>query len=72
MVPAVLRGTGNPAQGGFFWPDFDKLISLLKEHRLVGADVVELAPQLDSSGVSSVLASKVTRSLLLLLGDGSA
>jgi agmatinase len=34
----------------------------------VAADVVELAPQLDPSGVSAVLAAKVVRSLLLLLG----
>ena len=34
---------------------------------LVAADVVELAPQLDPSGVSAVLAAKVVRSLLLLL-----
>jgi agmatinase len=34
--------------------------------------VVELAPQLDPTGVSSVLASKVTRSLLMLLhGEGA-
>jgi agmatinase len=31
--------------------------------------VVELAPQLDPTGVSAVLAAKVTRSLLLLLGE---
>jgi len=37
----------------------------------VAADVVELAPQLDSSGVSAVLAAKVTRSLLLLLGQAN-
>ncbi|MFZ9168607.1 MAG: agmatinase, partial [Vulcanococcus sp.] len=30
-------------------------------------DVVELAPMLDPTGVSSVLASKVVRSLLFLL-----
>jgi agmatinase len=41
---------------------------VLREHHLVAADVVELAPQLDTSGISSVLAAKVTRSLLLLLG----
>jgi agmatinase len=41
----------------------------LRHHNLVGADVVELAPQLDPSAVSSVLAAKVVRSLLLLLGD---
>jgi agmatinase len=40
----------------------------LRHHRLVGADVVELAPHLDPSGVSAVLAAKVVRSLLLLGG----
>ena len=66
--PAVLPGTGTPEPGGFFWSDFAALVDVLQHHRLVAADVVELAPQLDPSGVSSVLAAKVTRSLLLLLG----
>ena len=66
--PAVLPGTGTPEPGGFFWSDFAALVDVLQQHRLVAADVVELAPQLDPSGVSSVLAAKVTRSLLLLLG----
>ena len=66
--PAVLPGTGTPEPGGFFWSDFAALVDVLQHHQLVAADVVELAPQLDPSGVSSVLASKVTRSLLLLLG----
>jgi agmatinase len=44
----------------------------LRHHQLVAADVVELAPQLDPSGVSSVLAAKVVRSLLLLLGHNPA
>ena len=67
--PAVLPGTGTPEPGGFFWPDFALLVDELRHHNLVAADVVELAPQLDSSGVSAVLAAKVTRSLLLLLGQ---
>ena len=70
--PAVLPGTGTPEPGGYFWPDFADFVTLLQDHRLVGGDVVELSPQLDSSGVSAVLAAKVTRSLLLLLGSGSA
>lgn len=45
------------------------MVDELRHHHLVGADVVELAPQLDPSGVSSVLAAKVVRSLLLLLGS---
>ena len=66
--PAVLPGTGTPEPGGFRWGDFAQLVEELRHHHLVGADVVELAPQLDPSGVSAVLAAKVVRSLLLLLG----
>ena len=66
--PAVLPGTGTPEPGGFLWRDFAAVVDVLRRHRLVAADVVELAPQLDSSGVSSVLAAKVTRSLILLMG----
>ena len=70
--PAVLPGTGTPEPGGYLWSDFAALIDVLRRHQLVAADVVELAPQLDPSGVSSVLAAKVTRSLLLLLGSDSS
>ena len=66
--PAVLPGTGTPEPGGFLWRDFAAVVDVLRGHRLVAADVVELAPQLDSSGISSVLAAKVTRSLILLMG----
>ena len=66
--PAVLPGTGTPEPGGFLWGDFAAVVDVLSGHRLVAGDVVELAPQLDSSGVSSVLAAKVTRSLILLMG----
>ena len=65
--PAVLPGTGTPEPGGFLWRDFAAVVDVLRGHRLVAADVVELAPHLDSSGVSSVLAAKVTRSLILLM-----
>jgi len=66
--PGVLSGTGTPEPGGFLWSHFAALVEELRHHQLVAADVVELAPQLDSSGVSAVLAAKVVRSLLLLLG----
>ena len=66
--PAVLPGTGTPEPGGFMWNHFAELITELSQQNLVAADVVELAPMLDPSGVSSVLAAKVVRSLLLSLG----
>jgi agmatinase len=66
--PAVMPGTGTPEPGGFLWSHFAALVEELRHHNLVGADVVELSPQLDPSGVSNVLAAKVVRSLILLLG----
>ena len=65
--PAVMPGTGTPEPGGFCWRDFAALVALLEGQNLVAADVVELAPGLDSSGCSAVLAAKVVRSLLLRL-----
>ena len=67
-----MAGTGTPEPGGFLWRDFAALVEELRHHQLVAADVVELAPMLDPSGVSSVLAAKVVRSLLLLLGAHSS
>ena len=66
--PAVMPGTGTPEPGGFLWSHFAALVQELGHHKLVGADVVELSPQLDPTGVSNVLAAKVVRILILLMG----
>ena len=65
--PSVMPGTGTPEPGGFFWKDFASVIDVLQKHQLIAADIIELAPQLDPSGISSILAAKVSRSLLMLL-----
>ncbi|WP_320666734.1 agmatinase [Prochlorococcus sp. MIT 1307] len=65
--PSIMPGTGTPEPGGFFWQDFAAIIDVLKKHNLVAADIVELSPQLDHSGISSILAAKATRSLVMLL-----
>ena len=69
--PSVMPGTGTPEPGGFFWEDFAAVIDVLKMHQLVAADIVELSPHLDPSGISSILAAKVTRSLIMLLSESS-
>lgn len=66
--PAFMPGTGTPEPGGIDWPTFARLLDALRGRRLVGADVVELAPQLDASGISAVLAAKVVREIILALG----
>jgi len=65
--PSIMPGTGTPEPGGYFWKDFAEIVEVIKSHNLIGADVVELAPKLDNSGISSILAAKVIRSLIMLL-----
>ena len=68
--PAFLPGTGTPEPGGVDWRRFEGLLSVLPFERVAGCDVVELAPGLDTSGASSVLAAKVVRELLVALPRG--
>ena len=69
--PSLLSGTGTPEPGGFFWRDFQTIIEVLNQFQIIGADIVELSPDLDPSGVSSVVAAKVARSLIMILDKTS-
>lgn len=63
--PAFLPGTGTPEAGGENFQSFLEIIKILKEKKIVGADVVELAPAIDPTGNSEVFAAKVVRELIL-------
>ena len=65
--PGVLPGTGTPEPGGEDFHSFLKLVKVLDGKNFVGADVVELSPKLDPSGVSSIVATKVVREIVLAL-----
>jgi agmatinase len=65
--PSFLPGTGTPEPGGEDFHFFVKVIKILKNKNFVGADVVELAPNIDPTGNSSVFAAKVVRELLIAL-----
>ena len=67
--PAYLPGTGTPEAGGEDFHSFIKLMKILKQKNFIGADVVELAPHIDSTGNSSAFASKVVREVILALQD---
>ncbi len=69
--PSYFPGTGTPEPGGEDFHSFIKLMKILREKNIVGADVVELAPNLDSSGNSSVFAAKVVREIGLLLSQNN-
>lgn len=65
--PAFFAGTGTPEAGGESFHGFIKIMKILNEKNLVGADIVELAPMLDATGNSSAFAAKVVRETLLAM-----
>ena len=65
--PSYLPGTGTPEAGGEDFHSFMKIMKVLNQKSFVGADIVELAPQIDPTGNSSCFASKVIRETALAL-----
>ena len=67
LDPSVFPGTCTPEAGGVTFLQLLDAIRMVSGVNLVGADVNELAPMLDASGVSTATACKVLRELLLAL-----
>lgn len=67
LDPSVFPGTGTPEAGGITFLQLLDAIENAAKCRIVGADVNELAPMLDASGVSTATACKVLRELLIAI-----
>lgn len=67
LDPSVMPGTGTPESGGLQFNELMGWFEYLKNFNIVGADVVELAPDYDASGVSTAVATKVIRELLMVM-----
>ena len=67
MDPSIFPGTGTPEAGGVSFKELLDAILLVSETNVVAADINELAPMLDTTGVSTAVAGKVLRELLLSL-----
>jgi len=68
LDPACFPGTGTPEAGGVTFPALlDAIFLVLSQANVVACDVVELAPPLDPSGVSTATACKVVREMLIAL-----
>ena len=67
LDPSVFPGTGTPEAGGVSFLSLLSAIQSVAKANIIGADVNELAPMLDHSGVSTAVACKVLRELLLAL-----
>lgn len=67
LDPSVMPGTGTPESGGIQFNELIGWFKYLKNFDIIGADVVELAPDYDASGVSTAVATKVIRELLMIM-----
>lgn len=72
LDPSELPGTGTPEAGGLSFETLrHALMDVFARCRVVGFDLVELAPTLDPSGRSTLLAGKLLRECLLACRFGN-
>ena len=68
LDPSIFPGTGTPEAGGVSFEELRKAVTLVcSELDIVGCDVNELSPVYDQSGVSTAVACKIIREMLLAL-----
>jgi len=67
--PSIFPGTGTPEPGGIFFQHFIEFLQALSECNIVGADIMELSPPYDHSGISSALACKALREIICTMVD---
>lgn len=65
LDPSLFCGTGTPEAGGVFFQDLEEALLALEALNVVGFDLNELSPHYDASGVSTAVACKVLREMLL-------
>ncbi|HEY3295940.1 MAG TPA: agmatinase [bacterium] len=65
LDPSILPGTGTPEPGGVQFATLQNWLIALAGKRWVGWDVMELSPMYDSTQVSSIVAAKVVRTMIL-------
>jgi len=68
--PSLVPGVTTPEPGGLMFKEVMDYLRVLKGMDVVGADLVELAPDYDTTFVSSVCAAKVAREIIMLLNRG--
>jgi agmatinase len=71
LDPAVMPATGTPVPGGLFWQDAMLLLErIARGRRVVGADVVELAP-IRGLHHADFTAALLAHRLMGLMGEGT-
>jgi len=67
LDPSIFPGTGTPEPGGLTYRELEPAFRVFEQLNVVAADIVELSPPYDHSGVSNAVAAKVARELMLAI-----
>ena len=68
MDPSIFPGTGTPEPGGVTFDALRQAVTLVcSRAKVVGCDGTERSPHYDQSGVSTIVACKIVREMLLAL-----
>lgn len=69
LDPSVFPGTGTPEPGGVSFDALRRAVTdACRRLHIVAADVNELSPHYDPSGISTAAACKIVREMLIALG----
>tara|TARA_Y100000590_G_scaffold286849_1_gene322727 strand:+ start:6132 stop:7085 length:954 start_codon:yes stop_codon:yes gene_type:complete len=63
--PSIASGTGTPSHGGFYYYEVLELLdSIIKNGKVVGLDLVEVAPDYDLTNSTSTLAAQMLMNVI--------
>ncbi len=67
LDPSLMSGVGTPEAGGLSYCELMDWLLYLKDFNIIGADIMELAPDIDPTKTSTATACKLIREVLALL-----
>ena len=67
LDPSLMSGVGTPEAGGMTYNELMNWILYLKNFNIIGADIMELSPDIDITKTSSAACCKIIREVLMLL-----
>lgn len=67
LDPSIMPGTGTTEAGGVTFKEFINALLVASKLNIIGADIVELSPHYDNSGVSTAVACKILRETIFAM-----
>ena len=65
LDPSVAPGTGTPSPGGFIYDEVNELLEgIAKRGKVIGFDLVEVAPPYDPAGMTGQVGARLALDLL--------